>query len=188
MLDQAAIAPDTIRSIRRVEYERMVEAGLFPDERIELLRGALVAMSPQGARHADATRRLASILIGHLSQRAAVSCQLPFAATDDSEPEPDVAVHPDDNYSRAHPNRAFLVVEIAESSLAKDRAVKAAVYAEAGVAEYWVVDLARGVVEVMTEPSAGGYGRVVVRTRGEGIRLSGFPDVEVRVSDFLRGE
>jgi Uma2 family endonuclease len=186
LLDQRAIAPETIRPIRRAEYDRMVEAGLFADERIELIRGALVVMSPQGTRHADATRKLDKLFNSLLGDRAEVSCQLPFAASDDSEPEPDIALHPPGDYAGEHPGRALLVVEVADTSLRKDRGLKADLYAEAGVPEYWVVDLTADQVEVMTEPEAGRYRRREIRTRADSIRLSGFPDVAISVADFLR--
>jgi Uma2 family endonuclease len=185
LLDPRAIAPETIRPIRRAEYDRMVETGLSEGERIELIRGALVVMSPQGVRHADSTRQLMQLLVVQLRGRAEVSCQLPFASSDDSEPEPDIAVHPPGRYLDDHPSHALLIVEVADSSLRKDRGLKAELYAEAGVPEYWVVDLTADQVEVMTEPDARGYRRRETRTRADVIRLSGFPDVEIRVADFL---
>jgi Uma2 family endonuclease len=185
MLEPSAIAPETLRPIRRAEYDRMVEAGLFSGERIELLRGALVAMSPQSARHADVCARLTRILDRALGDRAEVRCQLPFSASDDSEPEPDVAVYPPGDYRREHPGAALLVVEVAESSLRKDRLVKAALYAEANVPEYWIIDLVHDWIDVMTGPAAGGYACSV--RCSDRIRLSAFPDVDVRVADLLGG-
>ncbi|HUS68025.1 MAG TPA: Uma2 family endonuclease, partial [Kofleriaceae bacterium] len=92
---------------------------------------------------------------------------------------------PRQRYVRAHPTRAWLLIEVADSSLRQDRVLKAEIYAEAGVPEYWMVDVARGAVEVRTEPVAGQYGRLVTIARGESIALVAFPDVTVAVDDFL---
>ena len=93
MLDRDQIAPQEIRPLRRCEYDRMVDMGLFDgDERIELLRGALVTMSPQKPPHVGTAGKLADMLARMLGDRALVRCQFLFAATDDSEPEPDTAV------------------------------------------------------------------------------------------------
>src|SRR5262249_53858607 len=146
-----------IRPIRRVEYDRMVELGMFEDERIELLRGVLVQMSPIGSRHSATVDRLTRVLVLALSDRAVVRVQNPFAATDDSEPEPDFAVVPLRDYDDAHPECAHLLVEVSESSLRIDRGVKLGIYAENGVPEYWVVNIAKRCVEVYTEPDGTAY-------------------------------
>lgn len=187
MLDPTHLAPETVRPLRRAEYDRLVELGLFDDdERIELLRGALVTMSPQGAPHADAGARLTELLIRALGDRAHVRCQMPFAATEDSEPEPDIAVYPPGDYRSAHPHDARLVIEIADSSLRKDRIIKSEIYAEAGVPEYWLINLITQVVEVRTHPQDGRYVELQTVSRGEAIRPVAYPDVEIRVADFLR--
>jgi Uma2 family endonuclease len=110
----------------------------------------------------------------------------PLAVSDDSLPEPDVAVVPSGDYDRAHPKTAFLVVEVADSSLNKDRLVKAALYAAGGVEEYWIVDLAAGVIEVHSDPVAERYRRAAPASPGESLRLRAFPDVEIPVGDILR--
>jgi Uma2 family endonuclease len=178
--------PLRIRPLRRIEYDRLVELGVFDeDEKIELLRGALVAMSPQGSPHADCAAQLAQLLGRRFADRAHVRAHSPFAATDDSEPEPDVAAYPPGRYASGHPTTAFLLVEVAESSLRKDRGVKAEIYAEAGVPEYWIVDLVHGTVEVQTQPAYGRYTRIVTYSRGARIGLVSFPDLEVATDDFL---
>ena len=88
MLDLEELRPEQLRPISRPEYDRMVALGLFEDERVELLRGMLVAMSPQGTGHAEAVRRLTELLLPPLLGRARISAQCPYAASDDSEPEP----------------------------------------------------------------------------------------------------
>ena len=185
MVDLDSLAPERIRPIRRVEYERMVELGLFEDERVELLAGVLVEMSPQGLPHAHAVRRLNEILVLALHGRAAVGPQLPFALSEDSEPEPDLVVSPAGDYLDGHPSQALLIVEIAESSLRKDRRIKGALYAAAGVPDYWLVNLVEGVFEVHRGPSEAGYRSIERVGRGEGIALLSFPDVSIEVDAVL---
>lgn len=185
MLDMDQLAPETLRPISRAEYDRLVELGMFEDERVELLRGMLVQMSPQGTPHAEAIQRLTMVLVVAVQGRALARVQLPFAASEDSEPEPDFAIVPLGSYRDAHPTEALLVVEVAASSLEKDRHIKGALYAAAGVPEYWIVNLVDDCIDVHTEPERGAYGAVTRRTRGEQITLVALPEVTVAVADLL---
>jgi Uma2 family endonuclease len=110
--------------------------------------------------------------------------QAPFAAPDESEPEPDVAVVAPGTYLDGHPRGAFLIVEVAETSLARDR-LKARLYAAAGVAEYWIVNLSEQVLEVHRQPGAEGYAAVSRHGRGEKLRLAAFEDVALGVDEVL---
>ncbi len=179
-------APDSVRPISRAEYEKMVGLDMFVDERVELLYGVIVTMTPTKPPHDGALQRLTRLLVLALDPRAAVRIQSSFAASDGSEPEPDVAVVPPGGYDDAHPSEAWLIVEVAESSLAKDRTVKARLYAESGVLEYWIVNLVDGLVEVHTDIVSGTYARVAPYRKGDSIALQKFPDVEIAVSDVLR--
>lgn len=185
VVDPKQLEPERILPLRRAQYDRMVEAGIFDDQRVELLRGVLVEMSPQGPPHADASALLTELLIRALPTTAQVRCHLPFAASDISEPEPDVAVYPARRFGHDHPDQAFLIVEVSDSSLRKDRGLKSEIYAEAGVPEYWIVDLVHGVVEVRTDPADGHYTRTVTRGRGEHIALAAFPEIAIATDDFL---
>jgi hypothetical protein len=109
------------RPFRREEYERMIAAGFFRDERVELIRGFIARMSPQNAPHADVVQALTQLLLPPLVGRANVRVRLPFAAGDDSLPEPDLALVAPDRNNDAHPDQAFLIVEVADSSLKLDR-------------------------------------------------------------------
>jgi Uma2 family endonuclease len=178
--------PLRIRPLRRVEFDRMVESGVFDeDEHIELLGGALVAMSPQGDRHSDCAGLMMTLLIRMLGDRASVRAHSPFAAGEYSQPEPDVALYPPRRYGHGHPSDALLVAEVSDSSLRKDRGIKSEIYAEAGVPEYWIVDLAHGTVEVRTSPLNGVYSRVVTHGRGDSIALVAFPDIVLATAEFL---
>lgn len=165
----------------------MIAAGLFRNERIELIEGVIVKMSPQNAPHAAVIQVLNRLLMPPLAGRADVRVQLPFAAGRDSLPEPDLAVVKTGYFKDAHPDRAFLVIEVADSSLAFDRREKAELYARAGVPEYWVVNIADRIIERYTEPAGGSYARVTPFRSGEAIAPLGFPDVGVRI-DELFGE
>ena len=182
----ATSAAEVIRPLRRVEYDQLVALGAFQNERIELLEGVLVAMSPSGAPHASAVQELTELLVLALHGRAAVRCQSPFAALEFSEPEPDLVVAPRASYSADHPAEAHLIIEVAESSLALDRGKKLRLYASCAVPEYWVVNLPERCIEVYTSPVPGAYSRVERYERGQSIRLVAFPDVSFAVSDVLK--
>ena len=176
---------ERVRPLRRVEFDRMVEMGLFDNERVELLKGFIVRMSPQKSRHAGAVQYLTQFFVQALSSgRASVRVQLPLAAGDDSEPEPDIALVPAGAYRDHHPDSAYLVIEVAETSLAADRE-KAEVYAEGGIEEYWIVDTAHDLIEVRTDIVDGVYTRVTPYRRGQLITLRAFVDLTVLVSDVL---
>ena len=174
------------RRFTRQEYERIAQTGMFEHERVELLHGVIVAMSSIGPPHSSTVMRLTALLVPLLAGRALVRIQDAFAVLDESEPEPDVAVVPLGEYDEAHPTEAHLIVEVADSSLRHDRVVKGPIYAAAGVPDYWLVDLTDRVVEVHRRPGPEGYARVTRHRRGGRIRLQAFPDLGVRVSDFLR--
>ena len=140
----------------RVEYERLIEKAIFlPDERLELLAGELVVREPQGTPHAVGIRLVEEALRRGFGPGWEVRGQLPVALDDESEPEPDVSVVPGGprDYLDAHPSRPVLVVEVAETSLALDRGHKGSLYARAGLADYWILNLVNGVLEVYRRPA-----------------------------------
>jgi Uma2 family endonuclease len=177
---------ERFRPLRRVEYDKLIQLGAFQNEKIELLEGVLVPMSPIGAPHSSAVQKLTALLVPALAGRAAVRIQSPFAALELSEPEPDVAVVPSGDYDTDHPDRAYLIVEVAESSLSVDRGVKLRLYAACEVPEYWIVNVVDRLIEVYTEPAAGSYAQVRRYERGQSLRLLSFPDLEIRVTDVMR--
>ena len=153
----------------RAEYDRMIEHGLFgPDERLELIDGEILTVTPQGTPHAGTVGLVQDVLcvvFGHTHVRV----QLPFALDPASEPEPDLAVvagTPRD-YGEAHPDSALLIVEVAETTLGFARRSKGSLYARAGIAEYWIVKwgpVARGLPEP-AEDRAAGYGYAMATPR-----------------------
>jgi Uma2 family endonuclease len=145
------------RRFTRAEYDRLIELGVFqPDEDIELIGGELIVAEPQGAPHYTAIRKTAKALEAAFGPGWDVRMEGPIGLDAESEPEPDVAVVPGslDDYAREHPSRPVLTVEIAESSLALDRRHKGSLYARAGLADYWILNLVDRVLEVYRAPVA----------------------------------
>ena len=176
------------------DYHRMAADGLFSeDDRVELIEGEIVEMTPIGNRHAAGVRRLSNRLRDILGRRALVDSQNPVQLGDWSEPEPDIAVLSwrDDFYAAAPPAAAdvLLLIEIADSSAGYDRDVKAPLYARQGIPEYWILDLGAGILEVLRQPAPAGsrsrYRDVHRLRRGEEISPLAFPDVTFSVSDLL---
>ncbi|MSP60148.1 MAG: Uma2 family endonuclease [Myxococcales bacterium] len=180
------ITPEKPRRIARAEYDQMVSMGLFDDERLELIDGVIVAISPNNPPHASPVEILNEMLVLALHGRARVRVQLPIIATGESEPEPDIAVVPVADYSERHPDRAFLVIEVADSSLRKDRNVKGPLHAASGFAEYWIINVVARVAEVYRGPSNDGWTSITRHGRDETLRIEAFPDVAIKIADILR--
>jgi Uma2 family endonuclease len=173
------------------EYHRMGEAGIFSeDDRVELLAGAIVEMSPIGPLHAGTVARLTALFAARLGAQVIVWIQNPLLLRDeDSEPQPDVVLlHPRaDFYTHAHPEAhdVYLVIEVADTSLEGDRAVKFPIYARAGVAEAWLLDVSAERLEVYRQPTSDGYQEVHLLQRGEPVAPEAFPDLALTVDDLL---
>lgn len=178
--------PETYRPLRRVEYDKLVELGVFENERIELIDGVLVPMSSIGPRHSSAVDLLNLFLVRNLGDLARIRVQNPFALNDISEPEPDFLVAPLRDYLYEHPSDAYLVIEVAESSLAFDRGRKMRLYAERNIPEYWVVDVVAKRIEVYRNPERGTYQNVRTVDQSGEIQLLEFPSVTLRVADVLK--
>jgi Uma2 family endonuclease len=146
--------PVKTRRWRRAEYDRLVELGMFDGERLELLDGLLVVREPQKSPHAATVAQVGHVVEAAFGAGWHVRIQAPVALDENSEPEPDVAVVPGvpRDYLAAHPSAPALVVEVADSSLRLDRRLKGRLYARAGLAEYWIVNLVDHVIEVHREP------------------------------------
>jgi len=175
-----------VRPLRRVEYERLVAEGLFGDERIELLGGVIVEMSPQDPRHAATVQRLTAILARLADGHALLRAQLSFGASPDSMPQPDIALVPPGDYDGAHPEIALLLIEVANTSLRKDRLLKTELYARAAVGEYWIVNLPDRCVEVHREPRDGSFTNVTLAHSGDTLSIAALGGAAIAVDDFLR--
>jgi Uma2 family endonuclease len=185
---------DVLGRQRRVtvdEYHRMIEAGtLGEDDHVQLIAGAVLAMTPQGPAHALVIQNLTRLVAQGLAADLALRPQLPLTLPDDSEPEPDLAVVrlADARSREHHPRTALLVVEVAGDSLRLDRQTKAALYARAGIPEYWIVNLAETTVEVHRDPDpeTGAYrAKAVVASEGT-LPAASVPGLKINVADLFR--
>ena len=183
------------RKWTRVEYERLVECDILgPDDRIELLGGEMIVKEPQYSPHATAIRLVMRALRHAFGEGWDVGSQLPIALDDDSEPEPDVSVVAGDprDYRDAHPTRPALVVEVSLSRLGFDRARKGSLYARAGLADYWIVNIPDRCLEVYREPVPDAaarfgwrYGSLLTLGPERRVAPLGAPAAEVLVADLL---
>ena len=179
------------RKFTRAEYHLMGEVGILkPTDRVELIRGEIVQMSPIGRRHAAFVDNLHQLLVMRLAGRAIVSVQNPVALSDDSEPQPDLKLL----RRRAVPYKVqeawaddtLLLIEVAETSLRFDRSTKLGLYAETGVPEYWIVDCVAEAVEIYRAPDGDRF-RDVVRVTGAAAVVSplAFPDVALTLTEIF---
>jgi Uma2 family endonuclease len=178
------------RRFTRKEYWRMAEVGILGErERVELIEGEIVEMSPIGRRHRAFVDNLTRLLARRLPDDAIVSVQGPLALTDDTEPQPDLTVL----RRRAVPYKdreawaedALLVIEVAETSLRYDRSTKRRLYAAAGIPEYWVVDCAAETVEVHRDPGPDGYRDIRLVTGQATLSPQAFRGVELSTTEVF---
>ena len=190
-----APAQDRVSDVQRYrfnveEFARMGEAGVFTeDDRVELIDGEVLEMSPIGSPHAGTVNRLTELLVTRLAGRANVIVQNPLRLDRHTEPQPDLVVarRRKDFYADRHPEPAdvLLVIEVADSSLRYDRTEKAPRYGRAGIPETWLVDVQAGTVTVYADPGPEGYARQQVRRRGERIAAASIPVPGLTVDDVF---
>jgi Uma2 family endonuclease len=178
------------RKITADEYHRMADAGILgPDERVELLDGVIIEMSPIHPPHNATVWRLTDVFVPRLRGKAIVSVQSSFRLTQFSEPEPDIAIfrYRDDFYRSALPGPAdvLLVIEVSDTTLGYDRDVKLPRYAAAGLPEAWIADVQRNRLTVYRDPSPDGYRQVVTLTRRATVSPLAFPDLVLRWEDIF---
>ena len=177
-----------MRRWTRVEYDRMIAAGMFkPGERIELVDGEILQMTPQGSAHFTAIRLAEEILRSAFGTGFEVRAQAPLALSPNSEPEPDLAVVPGNarEYRDAHPETALLVVEVADSTLEYDRRRKGSLYALAGIREYWIVNLIDRCLEAYRDPGQGAYQSSRRLVAGDHIAPIAAPDRKTEISEII---
>lgn len=180
----------TRRRFTADEFHRMGQAGIFTeDDRLELLEGEIVAMTPIGSRHAACVKRLVRLLSARLEGRAILSVQDPVRLGAHSEPQPDLALlrPQDDFYASSHPGPAdvLLIIEVADASDSLDRDAKVPLYARAGIPEVWLVSLPTQIIEVYRQPSRQGYRAIHPRARGESVGVAALADLTLLVGEIL---
>lgn len=184
-LDPGALPLERLRRLTGDEYFAMAAQGWFGDEKVELIHGLVVTMSPQNDPHATLVRRISNRITRALDERYETSTQLPLPLARSHVPEPDIAViHRIDEMR--HPRTALLVIEVADSSLAYDRKIKLPIYAAAEIPEYWIIDVNRAEVQVYREPRGDLYVHAEVIGAGGRLRPAGLPTVDLSVDELFR--
>ena len=192
----AAVAapPQTMPKRRRFtvdEYFALAEAGiLHEDERIELIDGEIIVMSPMGNPHRQSLNWVDLLLKEAFGRRVMVQVQATIVLNDATAPEPDIAVihfRSIADLVTVTPEEVYFLVEVADSSLAFDREVKLARYAAAGIPEVWIANLVNRRVEAHSNPVNGTYHNMLIVHAGATISPQAFPDITLAVSDFLPG-
>jgi Uma2 family endonuclease len=172
------------------QFHQMAEAGILSEnERVELIRGEMIDMSPIGTRHAGCVLFLSNFLILLSGGRALINVQNPLELDETSEPQPDIALlrpRPD-FYRNSHPQPEdiFLLIEVADTTVKYDRDVKIPLYAEANIPEVWLVDVNQEVVEVYRNPLQGVYQDVQKLVKNQILSILAFPDVHINVSEIF---
>ncbi len=171
-------------------YHKLGELGIFDeDDRVELLDGQIVEMSPIGRAHAACVTRLNHLLSRRSNADVAVSVQNPIALAERWEPQPDIVVvrRPGGFAGAWHPTPqdSLLVIEVADSSLERDRDVKIPHYARTGIPEAWLIDLDGDLITCYRAPRPDGYGEKITVTRGGTLRPVGLPEVEIEAGEIL---
>lgn len=170
------------------DYHCMINGGILTDRRVELLWGEIVVMAPEGTHPAHLSSRAGDYIREKLAGRAKVREEKPITLPNASESEPDIAVVQDlgEEYFEHHPypENIFWLIEYADASLKKDLDIKSQLYAEAGILEYWLVNLKTMELVVFTEPSAKGYQNKQILTEGQ-IYPATFMDVAFVVKEFI---
>ena len=179
-----------VRRFTVEEYYAMAEAGILTeDDRVELIDGVIVEMSPVGSRHIGCVNLYTRWLSQLVGDRAILQVQGSIHLDDDTEPQPDLALLRDrpDFYSSSHaePSDVLLLIEVADSSVGYDRHEKLPRYARAGIPEVWLTVLPERIIEAHTEPSGGRYTRNRIYVPGDTISPGALPDIELAVSDIL---
>ena len=172
------------------DYYRMGEVGILPhDARVELINGDVIQMPPIGSHHNGSVIGLDEILRDRLGRRVSISVQGPLILRQYGTPQPDVLIlrRRDDHYRSANPTAAdvLLVIEVSDSTLVHDRDTKGPLYAQAGIAEYWIVNLVTMQLMVYRRPVDGEYRDVRVLGKGDTIQPLAFQDVTIEVAEIL---
>ncbi len=172
------------------EYHTMIDAGVFVgNSDYELIEGEIVKKMTQGSYHVSCVNRLNMFFVPLLVGKAIVSVQNAVVIGDISEPEPDLTLlkFREDFYSsgKATSEEVLLLIEVSDTTLKYDRDVKLRLYAEAEIAEVWIVNLPRQILEVHTKPSKGKYKLVKKYEKKQIVSPQAFPHIKLKVSDIL---
>jgi Uma2 family endonuclease len=183
-----------VRRWSKAEYYRLSELGFFQGQRVELIEGKLMVMSPQNAPHSWRVGTVDRVLHRVFGAGWIVRCQLPLDLGSTTEPEPDFAIVEDNpQFQTAHPTSAALIVEVSDTTLSYDRNHKGSLYASVGIADYWIVNVNANLLEVhrcpivdATTPFGWGYSSIQVLQVGASVQPVALPGVDLPVADLLQ--
>jgi Uma2 family endonuclease len=172
------------------EYEKMATEGIIkPDEKVELIRGEIIKMSPMGTRHASSVDRLIQLFYQKLGHKIILRVQNPIRLNNNSQPEPDLSllIPRPDFYVAAHPcpEDIYLIIEVSDSTLDYDRYTKIPLYAEANIKEVWIVNLKEECLEVYRHPLNGSYQAMQKYSINERVFMTSFHDIEFTIAEIL---
>ncbi len=170
------------------QYYQMAETGILaPGERVELIEGEIIEMSPIGPRHAMCVDRIVQLVVEMLGRTVHLRCQNPIRLSNYTEPEPDITLAKRADYSARHPvgDDIFLTIEVSDSTLEKDRTLKQKIYANAGIPEFWIVNLPEDVVEVYRNPAGDVYQEKKIISREERISPQLLPNLVLSGEEIL---
>lgn len=180
----------TAKRFRVEDFRRMTEVGILPEESgWEIIDGYLIDKMTIGSKHASAVNRLNRILTNLVRDSLIVSVQNPIHIDEYNEPEPDIALlRPrKDFYSESHPTpeEVLLLIEISNSTVEYDRTIKKAIYAEAGIGEFWLVNLQDNAIECFSQPKNGNYRLAMILEKGEAVKSGSVKSLELQVDEIL---
>jgi Uma2 family endonuclease len=172
------------------QYHQMIESGILTDrDRVELLQGEIIEMSPVGRQHAACVDRLNELLVLGLSTRVIVRVQSPIRLNNNSEPQPDIAIlqRRTDFYAEGHPQPEdiFALVEVSDTTVEFDRTIKVPLYAQYRIPEVWIVDLNAQAVQVYREPNSSGYQQVQTFRHGQTLFFQAFTTIQFSTEQVL---
>lgn len=178
------------RKISIETYHKMVEIGVFnEDERIELIRGEIIEMSPVGIKHATCVKKLNQLFAQKLGIKIILGVQDPIKLNDNSEPQPDlVLLKPkSDFYATGHPKPEdiLLLIEVSDRSIEYDRQIKIPLYAENKIQEVWLININESLIQVYQNPQGKLYKNITNYQINDTINLTCFPDCQIKVNKVL---
>lgn len=182
-----------IRPLTIADYHQMIETGIIHEgERVELISGQIFNMAAKGTRHTVCTTKLMSELLLALGRKAIIRCQEPILISDRSEPEPDIVIARlrEDSYVNSHPAPVdiILAIEVADSTLNFDRNTKLPLYAEAGISEYWIVNLADNRLEIYTQSEGSIYTNIQIILPSRTANLPHFREIAIDLASIFPPE
>ena len=184
------VSPPVPKRFRAADFRKMTEVGILPEESgWEVIDGYLIDKMSIGSKHAGTVNELTQSLIILLGRGTIVAVQNPIHIDDYNEPEPDIALLKprEDFYKKSHATSedVLLLIEISDSTIEYDREIKKTLYAEAGIVEYWLVNLQNNTIEVYSQPKNGNYRLARILESGETVEASAIENLTLKVDEIL---